>query len=207
MTNKKQKIIFVDFYGILSTTKFWFSMQNPEHKLHSYLTGMQDFLFASDRVLIKDWMRGKYSSEDIHQLLAKNFNLDFDEILTIFIEDCKRIETSKLILEKLRSLKEKYLLVMVTDNMDCFDRFFLPENKILQETFDEICNSFNFKKLKNDNNGEIFLDILQKYGIPITDCCVIDDSMFTCDTFQRLGGKYYNSRTEEEVLEALNNFV
>lgn len=205
MLEREQKIIFVDYYGILSNTRFWYSIQNPEHKLHKFLPGIQDFLFVRKRNILDDWMRGKYTSEEIHHILAKEFSIDFGEWFKIFVEDCKTIELSQKILDKLDSLPENHLKIMVTDNMDSFDRFILPANKILEEIFHEINNSFHVQKLKADKNGEWFLDILSKYDIPIKNCVLIDDSERNCETFQKLGGKYYNSKTENEVLEALDN--
>ncbi|PIY93706.1 MAG: hypothetical protein COY69_00100 [Candidatus Magasanikbacteria bacterium CG_4_10_14_0_8_um_filter_32_14] len=167
MNKSTQKIIFVDFYGILSSTRYWFSLENPKHKWHSYFAGIQDFLLVKNRELLDDWMKGKYTSEDIHHILAEKLDLNFDELFQVFVEDCKKIEFSKKILKKLQTLSEQYLCIMVTDNMDSFNRFFLSENKIIQNSFHEICNSFYFQKLKDDRGGEIFLDILQKYNADI----------------------------------------
>ena len=188
MANKTQKILFVDFYGILSNTRFWFSLQNPEHKHHRYLA---DIL--------------KYTIVII--LLFNIFVYEFDELFDFFVKDCEQIELSQNILDKLQTLSDDYLRIMVTDNMDSFDRFILPANKILQSSFHGINNSFYVKKLKSDKNGEWFLDIANKYDIRIEDCILIDDSLQNCETFQKLGGKYYNSQTEEDVLSALNNFI
>ena len=207
MTNKPQKIVFVDFYGILSNTRFWFSVENSDHRLYEDLLKIQDFLFVQNRPLLDDWMRGQYTSEDIHNLLVEKFGINFEEWFHIFVEDCKKIEVSTKILEKLQELPANYLRIMVTDNMDSFDRFFLPESKILRDTFDEINNSFYVKKLKSDRDGELFLDILNNHGVPIENCILIDDSPQNCQTFQKLGGKYYNSKIEEEVLEALDNLI
>jgi len=205
--NEGKKIVFVDYYGILSTTRFWHSVQDPNHKLHKYLQSIQDFLFVEDRTLLDEWMRGKYTSEEMHQVLAENFNIDFDELFSIFVEDCKTVEISEKILDKLKSLPENYLKIMVTDNMDSFDRFILPANRILEDSFHGINNSFYVQKLKADKEGEWFLDILKNYEVPIENCALIDDSLKNCETFQKLGGKYYNSKTEEDVLLALNNFI
>lgn len=207
MANKKQKILFVDFYGILSNTRFWFSLQNPEHKYHRHLADIQDFLFVQNRPLLDEWMRGEYTSEDIHRLLEEKFEVNFDELFDVFVKDCEQIELSQNILDKLQTLSDEYLRIMVTDNMDSFDRFILPANKILQSSFHGINNSFYVKKLKSDKNGEWFLDIANKYDIKIEDCILIDDSLQNCETFQKLGGKYYNSQTEDDVLSALNNFI
>ena len=200
---QEKKIIFVDFYGILSTTRFWFSADNPSHKLYKYREDIGDFLFSDDRTLVNAWMRGEYTSEEIHQIIAEKFPVYFDELFNIFKEDCARIELSQKILKRLKEMPESYLRIMVTDNMDSFDRFILPANPILGETFHEINNSFYAKKLKADKNGEWFLDILKNYDVPIESCVLIDDSLKNCETFQNLGGKYYNTKTEEEVLEAL----
>lgn len=77
----------------------------------------------------------------------------------------------------------------------------------MQDTFHEINNSFYVKKLKSDNKGQWFVDILQRHNLKVEDSILIDDSLENCQTIQKLGGKYYNSKIEEEVLEALNNFI
>jgi FMN phosphatase YigB (HAD superfamily) len=91
--------------------------------------------------------------------------------------------------------------------MDSFDRFFLPEAKHLQDAFHEINNSFNVKKLKSDEGGKWFEEILQRHSMKAKDSILIDDSLENCETIQKLGGKYYNSKTEEEVLDVLNEIL
>ena len=72
-------------------------------------------------------------------------------------------------------------------------RFTLPNNPILNASFDEIENSYNLGIFKTTNNGQYFLDEANSLNIQIEDCVVIDDSVKVCRVFENLGGKAINS--------------
>ena len=105
-----------------------------------------------------------------------------------FISDCKKMDISKATLERIKALQEKYHTVLVTDNMDCFDRFIKPALK-LEFYFDAVVNSYNEKNLKSENNGFLF----RKYVIGnIKNAILIDNSKKVCDIFSSLGGTVFH---------------
>jgi|TARA_Y100000310_G_scaffold342803_1_gene447512 hypothetical protein len=76
-------------------------------------------------------------------------------------------------LKKIFSLRDKYLVVLITGNMDSFTRFTIPSLE-LEKYFDHISNSFYEGKHKTDNNGELFVEYTSRFNVSIDKCGVID---------------------------------
>lgn len=201
---KNKNILFLDFNGVLSYNPFWASLKNPEHKLSEYYGKIETYLFKDNISIVIDWMIGKYSAEEIHRILEKEVGVPYDELFPIFCEDCATIDISEKILEKIRILKSFYYCVLVTDNMDSFDRFTLTGNPQITESFDQIDNSYVMKTFKKSDNGNYFRDQVKKQGAIMENCILIDDSKNNCAMFESIGGKAFATKTEEEVLKTLD---
>lgn len=169
-------ILFVDFDGTLCHDRFWKSLE-PLYK-----EKIQQYLFIKNKELVRDWMKGNYSSEEINKLLAEELNLKYQYLWNIFVSDCKNMVVSKFELEKIKSLSTTYYTILLTDNMDCFDRFTVPSLG-LKRYFDEIISSHNLKKSK--------IDIISQYKEKIPKSILIDNSPNVCKTFKELGGKSF----------------
>lgn len=194
-------VLFIDFDGTLCHDKFWRNVDVDDFER------IQNFLFSENKLLVQDWMKGVYSSENINQLISKELNIPFDKIWEIFVEDCKNMTISSNTLNQIKKLRENYAAVLVTDNMDCFTRFTVPAQK-LDYFFDSIINSFENKKFKEHNEGEIFIQLAGKANLKVEDCVLIDNSKSACGTFSKLGGKscFVNSEnTLDYWLEKLEN--
>ena len=135
-------------------------------------------------------MRGKYTSEEINQIVSQKIRIPFDKLWNIFVEDCKTMEVSQEFLQTLHNLRNHYTVILITGNMDSFSRFTQPALQ-LDKYFDEISNSFNEGVHKTDNKGEVFLKYANKYGVNIENCLVFDDSPNVQKTFLELGGVPY----------------
>lgn len=203
-TNRHKKIIFVDFNRVLSWDPFWHSLKNPNHQLHDSFNLINKFLFKDNPNIVNDWMIGKYSSEDIHKILSKNIGVSYELLFDVFKHDCKNIQISQKILNKLIQLKDNYYLILSTGNMDCFNRFTLPAKPLLVDIFDEIHNSYNFKLLKSSNDGEYFRNTIQNKKTIFKNCYLIDDSENTCKIFENNGGKAFCLKKESEILKCLD---
>ncbi len=142
-------LLFIDFDGTLCHDRFWRSADDVTKGK------IQDFLFNPKNPLVAEWMKGKHTSEDINQILAKELDVDYQKLWDIFVEDCKTMKISDEVLNHLAILKNKYITILSTDNMDCLDRFTVPSLK-LDLYFDAILNSYNERSLKIDNNGNFF---------------------------------------------------
>lgn len=189
----KKPILFVDFMGIISQDKFWKLLADPTNKLHKYYDSIHKFLFTDNKNIVHDWMKGLLTSEEIHTILNKEIGLPYEEGLYFFIKGLIDTLISYPILEVLQQLKKFYYIVMVTDNIDGFDRFVLPANSTLVETFDQIDNSYNTGLLKLSNNGVYFSSIFGNISSEYKKKSVlVDDSLVNCEMFQSIGGIAYN---------------
>ncbi len=198
-------ILFCDFNGVLSYNKFWSTFSDPEHKLNPFHSKITNFLFVENREIFDDWMIGKYTSEEIHELISKETGIPFTEAFETFQQECEDLDISVELLKIIKELKSKFYCILATGNMDSFNRFTLPNNPLLTEVFDEINNSYDIKMLKTTENGKYFLEKCSELGVDIKDCILIDDSSRTCNAFSNLGGTTYCVSGVNQVREVLDN--
>ncbi|HVT75055.1 MAG TPA: HAD family hydrolase [Candidatus Paceibacterota bacterium] len=190
-------ILFIDFDGTLCHDRFWRSLGQDS------LRKIQDALFSSNKDLIRDWMRGMYTSEEINRRLVDILGLSYDSLWRNFVDDCKSMSVDGNVLKKIRELKAFYKIILITDNMDSFDRFTVP-GLGLKDYFDDIINSFNMKKLKTESDGQVFIDTLKRNNILPQQAILFDDSEKSCETFNKLGGRSFRVAKERPLLHCLN---
>jgi len=205
-----QKALFVDFNGVISYAPFWASMRNPSHPLHPYYDPIEQLLFRGQKKLeglVDDWMLGKYTSEQVHHLLAYKLGAPYERLFDVFCEDCKQLDISRPILDKIQALKRDWFCILRTDNMDTFHRFTLPANPLLVEAFDEIDCSYLLRQLKKTDGGRYFVTAAANLGVGISSCVLIDDSSSNCSLFESLGGRAYRTQNEREVIGVLEELM
>lgn len=176
--------LIIDFDGTLCHDKFWRSLPPSQIEV------IQKFLFDKDKNIVQKWMLGEYTSEQINELVAKELQVEYEELWDVFVSDCKTMFVQKDVLEKINLLRDKYFVCIVTDNMDCFDRFTVPSLE-LTNYFDDIINSYNEKVSKKEKGGELYVRVVQTNGSDISESILIDDSKEACDLFKARGGKSY----------------
>jgi len=171
------RTLFIDFDGTICHDKFWRGLDNVNRAL------VQKTIFVNNPVAA-EWMCGKHTSEAINQFVSQETGLEYKMLWDVFVNDCKTMAVDHELLEQIGQLRQKFHVVLITGNMDCFDRFTVPSLR-LHNKFDVIVNSFNEGQLKYDRNGETFL----KYTLGnFDDAILIDDSTTACDVFRELGG-------------------
>lgn len=203
---KPQKVLFVDFNGVISYDPFWASMRNPEHPLHPFYEPIEDLLFRGENKiedLIDEWMLGKYTSEQVHQIITDKTGAPYQAVFDIFCENCKQLDISRPILQGIQVLRKDWHCILRTDNMDAFHRFTLPANPHLVEAFDDVHCSYLLRQLKKTEGGKYFVTTVSSLGMGIGNCALIDDSISVCRLFESLGGKAYRTQSEEEVIAVL----
>ncbi len=196
-----RKTILIDFYKVLSYENFWSGKLSGADPLKD----IEAFVFRDNMELVNDWMRGKYSSEQIHDFIEESLGFFKSELFPIFVEERKSLEISELLVSKLRELREDYQIILVTDNMDCLDRWTIPNNLETFSVFHQIYNSCNLGLLKTDDSGKVFKVIAKEQGLHFENCFLIDDSVKNCEFFEQLGGTSYNVTGEENVLKVLQD--
>lgn len=182
LSKKIKPVLFVDFHGTLCHDKFWRSLGTTT------LKKIEQEFFYEKNGLIVNWMKGKYSSEEINVIVANHICIDYKIVWEAFVFDCSTMIVSTSTLNKLKGLRNYFIVIMVTGNMDCFNRFTIPSLN-LDYYFDRIINSYDTGKLKDENNGELFMSVVNSENSNIKDCILIDDSQDVCRIFNKLGGK------------------
>lgn len=199
-SSSQKPIIFCDFDGVLCHDRFWRSLPAAEYEK------LQEYVFRNNLEMVDEWMRGKYSSEEINRKVSENIGIPYEKLWDIFVRDCETMEISSAALEKLNSLRDRYTVILVTGNMDCFTRFTRPAAG-LDQYFDEISNSFEEGILKTDEGGRIFEKLAAKHGAEIEDCHMLDDSKNVHKVFSDLGGTAWLVTKDENVVFHLANIA
>ena len=194
------KAIFIDFDGTLCHDRFWRSLK-PE-----LLEKVQHSLFQDDKTVVGAWMNGDYTSEDVNRKLAEALDVDYDFLWNVFVKDCREMRVEMKVLEKLKRLRKNHKVVLITDNMDCFDRFTVPSLE-LDTYFDVIVNSFNEHASKNEQDGLLFKEVIKRVGSTPTNSVLIDNSKTSCDLFEALGGVSFFATNERPLGYWLNDIV
>lgn len=189
-------ILIVDFDGTICTHRYWRSV-SPEIN-----TQIQTLMFGQDTKIVHDWMRGKYTAEEINTYVAEKLSLDYQELWELFVIDCQTMFVPQEILNVVNSLRNKYITILMTGNMDSFSRFTVPSLK-LDQYFDYISNSYEEGKHKTDDEGSLFTDWAKKLEVPIETCALIDDNNNCCEVFSKLGGVAYKAVGLDNTLEIL----
>ncbi len=191
------RTLFVDFDGTICFGRFWQSL--PENEQEQ----VRGFLFNKDKTILINWMRGEYTSEEIVQLISNTTLLPYQYLWDSFVTDCSNFSISVEILNIIQELRQTYYVILITGNMDSFDRFTLPALN-LKIYFDYIVNSYTEKSLKTDNEGATFLKYLHGN---IEDSVLIEDSITSCEVFKKLGGKSLQVTTNVTALTHLQSLL
>lgn len=189
----KKPILFVDFDGTICMDKYGGSLTDTEREK------VQNVLLGTDRTKMNDWLRGKYTAEEINKYISEQTKIDYEYLWNIFVNDCKNMKVSKSVLETLNSLREKYVVILMTGNTDSFARFTVPSLN-LEKYFDLISNSYYEQKHKLDDGGSLFLKYAEKYEVDINSCFLLDDNLKVCEVFKNLGGNVLYV-TKEKLVE------
>lgn len=149
--------------------------------------------------MVVDWMKGTYTSEEINRIVSEETGLDYQYLWEIFVEDCKNMSVELETLETISKLRDVFTVVLITGNMDCFDRF-TASTLQLNKYFDVIVNSYNEKQLKTDDIGSTFTKYLKG---DIKDAILIEDSEKSCLVFSQLGGTALRVINNDDTLKHL----
>ncbi len=195
-------VIFVDWHGVLSRDPFWTSIRGSvAHPLRAQLETKVGEMFSNASA--DEWMKGKLSSLDVISnmriWLDRRFHQDF--LVRRLHYDCARMRVNVELFEVLRSLRSRAIVVLATDNMDCFSRTFdqvrnrkrrpTSESETLADwaaVCDDIICSSDIGVLKAEDPAGFFGPWLFECGLSFSDALLIDDRADNCDAFRSQGG-------------------
>lgn len=172
------KTLFIDFDGTLCHDRFWQSL--PAEDLYK----VQTKLFQENFLMVIDWMLGKYSSEEVNRFIATETSLSYNKLWSAFLHDCSNMHIESGVLDLVSDLRSEYYTVLITDNMDSFDRFTVPALN-LTKYFDTIVNSYNEGAIKRDHHGLLFTKYING---DISQSILLENNLDNCELFRKLGG-------------------
>lgn len=194
------KGLFIDFDGTLCSERLWRSLPTEQHD------AIQELFFKDNTEIVHDWMRGKITAEEINKYAAETLGIPYQELWNLFVNDCKTMQVSTIALDAINVLRQKYTVGLVTGNMDCFMRFTVPSLK-LNNHFDFISSSYDERKHKTDDDGKLFPELADRFGIKMSDCILIDDQDKCCDLFVSYGGLAYKVNSLDETEKVLSKIL
>lgn len=192
---KKYKVVFLDWNGTLSDSKFWGHLGNPLHPNSHLFPKIEKTLFVELKHLLKPWMRGDIVSEEVISNISSTARLDYDVVFQDFVDSCKNMKlTTSKIIELIKQIQNSGTKVVIaTDNMDSFPRWTVPSLN-LNKAFDDILDSYTLKAIKGDftETGEslFFGDYLKSNAILPHETVLIDDSEDKDNKITRYGIVY-----------------
>lgn len=133
-------------------------------------------------------MRGYATSEEINHLLSHFLDIPYTSLWPLFVNDCKTMNVSIAHLRAIERLRMASRVILVTANMDSFDRFTIPSLG-LDTFFDDVINSSSFGLLKGDEDGRLLKQLLSRFDAAPSRSLLIDDSLANIQLFRRLGGR------------------
>ena len=199
------RVIFSDWHGVLSRDPFWTSIRlSASHPLHEQLEAGMAGVFDPARNIASEWMKGLLSSDQVMAEMGIQLRGRFrDDFLARRLDlDCARMHVNVSLFEVLRVIRAEAMVVIATDNMDCFARAFdharsrrsrRPgrERETLADwavICDDIICSSQAGALKSEDPQTFFGPWLAAHGVGFTDAVLIDDRADNCAAFTSQGG-------------------
>ncbi|MFV0571730.1 MAG: hypothetical protein ACK5M1_04755 [Xanthomarina gelatinilytica] len=187
----KNKVIFVDWHGVISNENFWHNKSKSEnHYLNKIATEISERVFSDD-IIIEKWLRGEIDYQqiihDFHSESSKHTKLKIANRLLKYFHE---IELNIKLLKTLSEYRNEAFIVMATDNMDCFFKS-LPDFKYLG-LFDSVLSSNKLGVLKKEDPDVFFGEWLSAHSLNFSNAILIDDSIANCNRFTEKGGHAIN---------------
>lgn len=210
---KKYKVVYLDWNGTLSTSKFWGHLEkSSKAEVNKLFELIDKILFSDLRHLIKPWMRGEITSEKVIKNVSEQCGVDYKVIFDEFVKGCEQMEfVTENCIKKIKFIKDKGIKVVIaTDNMDSFVRWTVPALK-LDRIFDGILDSYTLRALKNDfdeNGSSPFFDEFVKDNIiKKGESVIIDDSEDKEGKIQAYGIDYWRIKAGVGTEPALDQIL
>ena len=179
------RVLFIDWDGTLSRSRFWERWRdNPENRSSYDL--LQNVLFNNDKgkILLQDWMIGVKSYSDVINYVSSITDIPYEDLkneLQFSAENMKLIDADIIKLIK-KIISQGIKVVIATDNMDTFTQWTVPAMR-LRLLFDEILVSDNIGAMKTQVSPEglslFFDDYLRRHDIKTNQSVLIDDNLNT----------------------------
>jgi FMN phosphatase YigB (HAD superfamily) len=200
------KVIFIDWDGTLSKSRFWEHWQREDPESYNKI---QQAFFVENINMFNDWMRGYISAEQIVSEIVSLTGYDYHHLMAELEKSCRAmVFTHPEVLDAIQAKRRQGIkVVLATNNMDTFDRWTVPSLK-LEQYFDDILNSAERGALKEDiteDNRSLFFDhYLSRNAIRPNETLLIDDRDLA-KPIQEIGIHFMKVTPSFNVVDALKS--
>lgn len=207
MTNSKLKIVFVDWYKTLSSSKFFVNKKDPQPELCKIC---RHRTFVENEPLLVPWKSGKIFKQDILNAISRN-RKEYDAFYSLLKASCENMEfDSDAFLPKIERLRSKGVKVVVaTDNFDVFCDYSVPSLR-LHELFDDVVSSHQVGYVKSDvRNGRLkfFEDTLKEYRLGYENAVMLDDQLEVVNACNQNGLSAMRIERPQDLEKALEKLA
>jgi FMN phosphatase YigB (HAD superfamily) len=174
------KIIFIDWNGTLSKSRFWQQLSDPKNELNKIYQSIEKWFFEKNNELLDDWMLGKKNARQVCYILGARWKINHQVLYKNLIVSCRQMRIFDQKAEKIiRAIKKQGTKVLVaSDNMDVFRDFTIPALK-LDKIFDNFLLSNEvgcFKYSVQKNKLPFFESYLASQDKSYQEVVLLDDS-------------------------------
>lgn len=200
--------VFLDWYGTLSTSRFWEGITESEtHPLAGRLGAAVTDLFVNRKDLLAQWMRGHLTDEEVCETLEvplpRSYRPDF--LRRSLLEDCRAATIDPDMLAIAAELRHSSYIAVASDNMSCFAE--APPAVLYHGLrIDGLLVSSEIGALKSEDPNAFFGPFLTERGLTFQDAVLIDDCANTCKIFQSLGGTGIHYTTPDRLRYDLSDW-
>jgi hypothetical protein len=198
------RVVFVDWHGVLSRDPFWVSIrESSTNPLRPQLDANLTQVFSPETNVANEWMMGLLSSEQVIDAMDIRLNRRYKEdfLSRRLLVDCRRMRVNVGLFEVLRRIKSTAMIVLATDNMDCFQQTFTGVRRRRRRPTagsqtladwaiicDDIVCSSEVGVLKAQDPMTFFGGFLARHGFGFEDAALVDDRTDNCQAFADHGG-------------------
>ncbi|NQV88011.1 MAG: HAD family hydrolase [Parcubacteria group bacterium] len=205
------KTIFIDWFNTLSDSLFWSQLFVPNHPYNCYHKEITKYIFLENPNLSKDWMLGKFSSEDICKKISFATGIKYEIILSTLKESCMNMRLANdRVLPVVQEIRDMGVSVVIaTDNMDTFRRFTVSSLG-LENYFDNflVSNELQVVKYQTEQNAiPFFDDYLKKNSLTYKDVVLLDDCDDKTGVYKKLGFKIELVDSPSSLLNILKKYL
>jgi FMN phosphatase YigB (HAD superfamily) len=174
------KVLFIDWDGTLSNSRFWERWRTNPKELIKYQL-IEEVLFRDSKDLLVEWMCGYKTAGNVVQYIADVTGLLYEELITELQHSCENmVFIDEDLIHSIQKIRDKGIgVVVATDNMDTFSRWTAPALK-LDDYFDGTLLSVDRGALKAyvsaDGTSPFFNHFFLSTGIKPNETVLLDNS-------------------------------
>ena len=209
--NNNIKVIFLDWNQTLSHSLFWGHLKDVNNKNNHIERPIINWLFHENRHIVNDWIRGKFSSEEVCEKISLDTGIDRNIIFDELVESCKSMTFyDPELITIIQNLRQSGLKVVVaSDNMDTFRKYTIPTLK-LDSIFDDflISSEIGFGKEDSLNGRSLFFDnYMSEKGFSYNEAVLFDDSANKMEICRELGMDTILVKDPIEFMTDLKSYI